>query len=99
MLTLINTAYFGITQFFPGVMAILFFRRINPVAIIAGIIIADILAVTLDVTHASLNGLNIGFVCLLVNIVIVVVCSIIKRRVNSPVPVLYGKSSTAMQAR
>ena len=99
MLTLINTAYFGITQFFPGVMAILFFRRINPMAIIAGIIIADILAVTLDVMHASLNGLNIGFVCLLVNIVIVVVCSMIKRSVNSPVPVLYAKFSTAMQAR
>ena len=30
MLTLINTAYFGVGQFFPGVMAILFFRRANP---------------------------------------------------------------------
>ncbi|HEX7390820.1 MAG TPA: sodium:solute symporter family protein, partial [Acidiphilium sp.] len=29
MLTLINTAYFGITQFFPGVIAIIFFRRVD----------------------------------------------------------------------
>jgi SSS family solute:Na+ symporter len=99
MLTLINTAYFGITQFFPGLMAIFFFRRINPLAIVAGIIVADVLAVALDVMHVGLHGWNIGFVCLLINVAIVIVGSLIKRESKSPVPVLYAKLSAATQTR
>ena len=37
--TILNTAFFGITQFFPGMLAIMFFRRANPLAIAAGIIV------------------------------------------------------------
>lgn len=99
MLTLINTAYFGITQFFPGLMAILFLRRINPYAIIAGILVADILAVSMDVMHVNLDGWNIGFVCLVINVAIVGLGSLVKRSVNSPMPVVYARLSTAMQAR
>jgi solute:Na+ symporter, SSS family len=99
MLTLINTAYFGITQFFPGLMAILFLRRINPYAIVAGIVVADILAVAMVVMHVDLAGWNVGFVCLLINVIIVAVGTLIKRNANSPMPVLYARLSTAIQAR
>lgn len=77
MLTLINTAYFGITQFFPGVMAILFFRRANPVAIALGIIGGDVLAIVLYAMKVSLGGFNIGFACLLLNIAVVVIGSVL----------------------
>lgn len=97
MLTLINTSYFGITQFFPGVMAILFFRRINPYAIITGIIVADTLAITLDVLHANLYGLNLGLVCLVINVIIVILGSLIKRQVESPMPVAYARLRAAIQ--
>ena len=97
MLTLVNTAYFGITQFFPGVIAILFLRRINPYAIIAGILVADVMAIAMVVGKVSLAGWNIGFVCLIVNIVIVAVGSLISRRVDSPVPVIYARLSGALQ--
>ena len=97
MLTLVNTAYFGITQFFPGVIAILFLRRINPYAIIAGILVADVMAIAMVVGKVSLAGWNIGFVCLIVNIVIVAVGSLISRRVDSPVPVIYARLYGALQ--
>ena len=85
MLTLINTAYFGITQFFPGVIAIIFFRRIDPKAVMAGIIVADILAIALYLLHVKLGGWNIGFLCLLVNIAIVGIGSRLAQ--SSQVPV------------
>jgi hypothetical protein len=43
--TVINTAFFGITQFFPGTMAIMFVRKVNPIAIAVGIIVADVLSI------------------------------------------------------
>lgn len=80
MLTLVNTAYFGITQFFPGVIAMLFFRRVRPMAVMAGILCADGLAVGLYVNHVPLGGWNTGFVCLVVNVAIIVIGSLLGRR-------------------
>ncbi|GAB0119363.1 sodium:solute symporter family protein [Acidisoma sp. 7E03] len=77
MLTLVNTAYFGITQFFPGLIAILFFRRVNPIAVMAGILCADALAIGLYVNHVPLGGLNTGFVCLIVNVAIIALGSLL----------------------
>ena len=75
MLHLINTAYYGFSQFFPGIVAILFFRRVNPYAIMAGIIVADVLAIVLDVTGVYLADINIGMICLVLNGTIVAVGS------------------------
>ena len=87
MLTLVNTAYFGITQFFPGIIAIIFFRRANPIAIMAGILCADVLAILFYLEKASLGGLNIGFVCLLINVAIIIVGSALlpNKRALTPV--------------
>ncbi|MGE4482570.1 sodium:solute symporter family protein [Acidocella sp.] len=73
MVTLINTAYFGITQFFPGIMALLFLKKTSPWAVMAGIICGDILAVSMYLMHVNIGGLNIGFICLLINIAIVLI--------------------------
>jgi SSS family solute:Na+ symporter len=71
MLTLINTTYFGITQFFPGMMIILFFRKVNPLAIALGIIVGQVLAILFYAQDVSFGGFNIGLVCLLINIAVV----------------------------
>lgn len=88
MLTIINTAYFGFVQFFPGIIAILFFRRINPYAVLAGLVAGDVLAVVFYAMHVSFMGVNIGLVCLVANIVIVLVGSAVARSAHTYIPVI-----------
>jgi SSS family solute:Na+ symporter len=70
MLTLINTAYYGVTQFFPGVIVILFSLRVKPAAIVSGILTGQILAIVLYVMHIELGGFNIGLFCLFINVAV-----------------------------
>ncbi|HEX3639290.1 MAG TPA: sodium:solute symporter family protein, partial [Paraburkholderia sp.] len=70
MLTLINTAYYGVTQFFPGVMVILFSLRVKPAAIATGILTGQILAIILYIFHVDFGGFNLGLLCLVVNIAV-----------------------------
>ena len=70
--TLVNTAFFGMTQFLPGMLAIMFFRRANPLAIAAGIIVGDVLSVAFYVLKVPTHDFNIGAVCLLMNVVILI---------------------------
>jgi SSS family solute:Na+ symporter len=70
--TILNTAFFGITQFFPGMMAIMFFRRAKPLAIAAGIIVGDVLSVAFFVMKVPTHDFNIGAVCLLANVAILI---------------------------
>ncbi|AKJ68089.1 sodium:solute symporter [Pandoraea thiooxydans] len=77
MLTLINTAYYGITQFFPGMMVILFGLRVKPVAIALGILTGQIMAVALYLHHIDLGGLNLGLVCLVANIAVASVANLL----------------------
>ena len=84
--TVINTAFFGMTQFFPGMMAIMFFRRANPLAIAAGIIVGDVLSVALYVMKVPMHDFNIGAVCLLINVAIIIGGSLLAgRRQVAPV--------------
>ena len=87
MVHLINTAYYGFSQFFPGIAAILFFRKVNPYAVMAGIIVADVLALTLEVTGAHVGSVNIGLICLLINAAIVVAGSALFGRGRAYTPV------------
>ena len=87
MLHLINTAYYGFSQFFPGIAAILFFRKVNPYAVMAGIIVADVLALTLDVTGAYVGSINIGLICLVINAAIVAAGSALFSRGRDYTPV------------
>ncbi|NSX16435.1 sodium:solute symporter family protein [Cupriavidus taiwanensis] len=70
MLTLINTTYYGVTQFFPGVMVILFSLKVRPVAIALGIATGQLLAIALYVQQADFGGINLGLVSLGVNLLV-----------------------------
>jgi solute:Na+ symporter, SSS family len=71
MLTLINLTYFGVGQFFPGLIAVLFSLRIRPTAVTAGILAGDGLAIAFYLHGVSLGGVNPGLLCLAVNLVTV----------------------------
>lgn len=71
LITINNFFYFGITQSLPGMLGILFIRRMRASAIICGIIAGDVLAITLYEFAVPTYGVNAGFVGLVVNAVIV----------------------------
>jgi SSS family solute:Na+ symporter len=71
LVTINNLFYFGIAQFLPGMLGILFARRMRPSAIIAGIVAGDLIAITLYEFAIPVGGANAGFVGLLVNFAIV----------------------------
>ena len=80
LVTIQNTAFFGITQFFPGILAIMFFRRANPLAIAVGIIVGDVLSVAFFVMKVPTHDFNIGAVCLLINVAILIGGSLLTGR-------------------
>ena len=80
MLTLINTTYYGVTQFFPGVIAILFGLRVRPAAIAAGMLTGQILAIVLYILQVDLGGLNLGLVCLAVNVAVLTAVHLAMKR-------------------
>ncbi len=67
LITINNLFYFGITQSLPGMLGILFLRRMRASAIIAGIIAGDVVAIALFEFAVPLHGVNAGFVGLAVN--------------------------------
>lgn len=70
MLTLINTTYYGVTQFFPGVLVILFSLKVRPLAIALGIVAGQALAIVLYVQQADFGGINLGLISLGVNLLV-----------------------------
>jgi solute:Na+ symporter, SSS family len=71
MLTLINMTYYGVTQFFPGVIAIVFGLRVSARAIASGLLAGQALAIVLYVLKVDLAGLNLGLVCLAANVLVI----------------------------
>ncbi|HEY4274096.1 MAG TPA: hypothetical protein VGM68_01320, partial [Rhizomicrobium sp.] len=71
MVTINNLYYFGITQALPGMLGILFLRRMRPSAIIAGILAGDAVAVAIYQFAIPVGGVNAGFIGLMVNLLIV----------------------------
>jgi SSS family solute:Na+ symporter len=67
LLTINNFFYFGITQSLPGMLGILFLRRMRASAIIAGIIAGDVVAIALYEFVVPFYGVNAGFAGLVVN--------------------------------
>ena len=65
--TINNFFYFGITQSLPGMLGILFLRRMRASAIIAGIVAGDVVAIALYELAVPFYGVNAGFVGLAVN--------------------------------
>lgn len=71
MVTINNLYYFGMTQFLPGMLGILFLDRMRPSAIIAGMIAGGGMAILLFEFAVPLGGINAGFIGLMVNLLIV----------------------------
>jgi solute:Na+ symporter, SSS family len=71
LVTINNLFYFGISQFLPGMLGILFVRKMRPFAIIAGILAGDATAIAIFELKIPVGGINAGFIGLLVNLAIV----------------------------
>ncbi|WP_179404200.1 sodium:solute symporter family protein [Burkholderia guangdongensis] len=79
MLSLINTTYYGVTQFLPGVLILLAQRRVRPAAVAAGIVSGQALAMILYLNHVDFGGINLGLVCLVVNVLVVAIVHLLMR--------------------
>lgn len=89
MLTLINTADYGITQFFPGIVGMLFSRRVQATGVALGIVVGDLAALALYLTNANLFNLNIGLICLAINFAVTFGWSYLVPGHKQRVPVAY----------
>jgi SSS family solute:Na+ symporter len=75
LLTLVNTTYYGVTQALVVFLAMIFGWKVRPIALAAGVIVGDVLVLTMFLVQQEAatppwwveHGLNIGFLALLVN--------------------------------
>jgi solute:Na+ symporter, SSS family len=78
LVSLLLTGYAGVTQFFPGVVLGLYWKRVSTPAVFAGLIAGVVSAVGLMVSHHDpLFGVSAGFLALCLNFVIVTGCSLL----------------------
>jgi SSS family solute:Na+ symporter len=77
LVSLLLTGYAGVSQFFPGVVLGLYWRRVTSTAVLIGLIVGVASAVFLMLTHRDpLFGVSAGFVALCVNFLIVICASL-----------------------
>ena len=73
LVSLLLTGYAGVTQFFPGVLLGLYWKRVTTTAVFAGLVTGVACAVSLMVSHHDpLFGVSAGFLALCLNFVIVI---------------------------
>jgi len=78
LVSLLLTGYAGVTQFFPGVVLGLYWRRAAAPAVLAGMLTGVLTAIVLMTTHRDpVFGLNAGFVALCVNFLVAVAGSLL----------------------
>jgi SSS family solute:Na+ symporter len=76
LVSLLLTGYAGVTQFFPGVILGLYWKRARSAAVFAGMVVGVVMAAGLMVSHHDpLFGLSAGFLALCVNFAIAVIFS------------------------
>ena len=84
LVSLLLTGYAGISQFFPGVVLGLFWRRVTTSAVFVGLLAGIALAAFFMLTHRDpVIGLNAGFLALCLNFLLVVLGSLL-----TPAPVM-----------
>jgi SSS family solute:Na+ symporter len=77
---LLLLGYAGVTQFFPGVVLGLYWKRVTTAGVFAGIIAGIGIAAFLILTHQDpIFGWNAGFVGLCVNVLITAILSLVKQ--------------------
>ena len=78
LVSLLLTGYAGVTQFFPGVVMGLFWRRVNTSAVFVGLVSGVAVAAFLMLSHRDpLFGLSAGFLALCLNFLLVVFGSLL----------------------
>ena len=78
LVSLLLTGYAGVTQFFPGVVLGLYWKRVTTSAVFGGMIAGVVAAVFLMVSHRDpLFGLSAGFLALCLNFLITIFGSLI----------------------
>ena len=78
LVELLLLAYAGITQFFPGVIFGLYWKRVTTAGVFAGLLAGVGLAMLLVFSkHDPLFGLNAGFIALCLNVAVTVMTSIL----------------------
>lgn len=77
-MNLLLTAYDGVTQFFPAVVASLLWRRTSRAGVAAGLLVGVGLVLYLVISgHDPLWGMNAGFIALVANTLVVVAGSLL----------------------
>jgi solute:Na+ symporter, SSS family len=78
LVSLLLTGYAGVSQFFPGVVLGLYWRRVTMPAVFTGMIVGVAAAVLLMLSHRDpLFGWSAGFVALCLNFLIAILMSLI----------------------
>jgi solute:Na+ symporter, SSS family len=91
LVSLLLTGYAGVTQFFPGVVLGLYWKRVTMPAVFAGLIVGVSAAVALMLGQRDpLFGVSAGFLALCLNILIVMAASLLtpaaRTRLTAPWP-------------
>lgn len=74
LVSLLLTGYAGVTQFFPGVVLGLYWKRVRTVPVFAGMIVGVVTAAVLMLSHHDpVFGVSAGFLALCVNFAIAVI--------------------------
>jgi solute:Na+ symporter, SSS family len=80
LVSLLLTGYAMVTQFFPGVVLGLYWRRVTSSGVFIGMIMGVLVAVVLMSTHRDpIVGLNAGFVALCINFAVTIAVSLATR--------------------
>jgi solute:Na+ symporter, SSS family len=87
MLALINTAYYGFTQFLPAFLGVFFVRRFTAAGLAAGFLAGDASILLLYASGLTLAGVNIGLAALLVNFAVTFVVSSMTKNPSAVTPI------------
>jgi solute:Na+ symporter, SSS family len=83
LVSLLLTGYAGVTQFFPGVVLGLYWRRVTMSAVFAGMLAGVATAIFLMLSHRDpLFGCSAGFVALCLNFMITMLLSLLTPKVS-----------------
>jgi solute:Na+ symporter, SSS family len=89
MVNIINMAYYGYGQFLPGILALLFSRKITPIGITTGLLVGDIAAISMHILHVNIYNINIGLIALILNFATTYTVSIlVKNRSQNIMPII-----------
>lgn len=73
MLDMLKTAYYGVTQLFPGVLIAIYRWPVRWQVVVAGIFVGELFSISAYILDLNFYSINIGLIGLIINVVTVVV--------------------------